>query len=47
MKEGDVPRIAALAVTGPYANTRPVARDGVEALVRATSAGETPAPLRR
>jgi maleylacetate reductase len=46
MKEEDIPRIAELAVANPYANPRPVTRDGVEALLRAAWAGEAPAALR-
>ncbi|SFL31929.1 maleylacetate reductase [Geodermatophilus ruber] len=42
MAEEDVPRIAGLAVANPYANPRPVTRDGVEALLRAAWAGEPP-----
>jgi hypothetical protein len=42
MTEQDVPRIADLAVANPYANPRPVTRDGVEALLRAAWAGEPP-----
>jgi maleylacetate reductase len=45
MKEQDIPRIAELAVANPYANPRPVTRDGVEALLRAAW-GEAPAALR-
>jgi maleylacetate reductase len=47
MKEGDIPRIAELAVANPYANPRPVTRDGVEALLRAAWAGEPPTALGR
>ncbi|WP_138735355.1 maleylacetate reductase, partial [Modestobacter excelsi] len=43
MAEGDIPKIAELAVANPYANPRPVTRDGVEALLRAAWAGEAPA----
>ncbi len=43
MKEADIPRIAELAVANPYANPRPVTRDGVESLLRAAWAGEAPA----
>ena len=43
MKEADIGRIADLAVANPYANPRPVTRDGVEALLRAAWAGEPPA----
>lgn len=42
MAEGDIERIADLAVASPYANPRPVTRHGVEALVRAAWAGEPP-----
>jgi maleylacetate reductase len=44
MTESDVPRIAELAVARPYANPRPVTRDGVERLLRAAWAGDRPAP---
>jgi maleylacetate reductase len=47
MKEEDIPRIAELAVANPYANPRPVTRDGVEALLRAAWAGEPPTPALR
>jgi maleylacetate reductase len=47
MQEADIPRIADLAVANPYANPRPVTRDGVEALLRAAWAGDAPTPLRR
>ena len=47
MQEGDIPRIADLAVANPYANPRPVTREGVEALLRAAWAGDAPTPLRR
>lgn len=43
MAEGDIARIADLAVANPYANPRPVTRDGVAALLRAAWAGEPPA----
>jgi len=43
MAEIDIPRVADLAVAAPYANPRPVTRDGVEALLRAAWAGEPPA----
>ena len=46
MREADIPRIAELAVASPYANPRPVTRDGVEALLRAAWVGERPSPLR-
>jgi maleylacetate reductase len=47
MKEDDIPRIAQLAVANPYANPRPVTRDGVESLLRAAWAGEPPTALGR
>jgi maleylacetate reductase len=47
MQEKDISHIAELAVADPYANPRPITRDGVEVLLRAAWAGETPAPLRR
>jgi maleylacetate reductase len=43
MAEGDIGRIADLAVAQPYANPRPVTRSGIEALLRAAWAGEEPA----
>jgi maleylacetate reductase len=43
MEEADIPRIADLAVANPYANPRPVTRDGVESLLRAAWAGDPPA----
>ncbi|WP_206340397.1 maleylacetate reductase [Blastococcus litoris] len=42
MAEADIPRIAELAVASPYANPRPVTREGVEALLRAAWAGVPP-----
>jgi maleylacetate reductase len=42
MAEGDISRIADVAVTNPYANPRPVTREGVEALLRAAWSGEPP-----
>jgi maleylacetate reductase len=42
MAEGDVERIADAAVAAPYANPRPVTREGVAALVRAAWAGDRP-----
>ena len=45
MAEADIPRIAEQAVASPYANPRPVTRDGVESLLRAAWAGEAPAAL--
>jgi maleylacetate reductase len=47
MKADDIPRIAELAVANPYANPRPVTRDGVESLLRAAWAGEPPTALGR
>lgn len=44
MAEDDIPRIADLAVANPYANPRPVTREGVEVLLRAAWAGEQPNP---
>jgi maleylacetate reductase len=46
MQQEDIPRIAELAVANPYANPRPVTRDGVESLLRAAWAGEPPDALR-
>jgi maleylacetate reductase len=43
MQEDDIPRIADLAVSAPYANPRPVTRDGVEELLQAAWRGEPPA----
>jgi maleylacetate reductase len=45
MAEADIPRIADLAVAKPYANPRPVTRDGVESLLRAAWAGAPPSPM--
>jgi maleylacetate reductase len=45
MDGADVDRIADLAVEHPYANPRPVTRDGVAVLLRAAWAGDPPAPL--
>ena len=42
MKEEDIARIAELAVANPYANPRPVTRDGIESLLRAAWTGATP-----
>jgi maleylacetate reductase len=42
MAETDIPHIADLAVADPYANPRPVTRDGVELLLRAAWAGAPP-----
>ena len=46
MTEADVDRVADLAVAAPYANPRPVTRDGVAALLRAACSGEPPTALR-
>ncbi len=43
MAQSDIPRIAELAVANPYANPRPVTREGVEGLLRAAWAGDPPA----
>ncbi len=43
MREEDIARIADLAVANPYANPRPVTREGVEGLPRAAWAGNPPA----
>jgi maleylacetate reductase len=43
MAEDDISRIAELAVTDPYANPRPVSRDGIEALLRTAWTGAPPA----
>jgi maleylacetate reductase len=45
MDENDIPRIADAAVASPYANPRPVTRDGVTGLLRAAWAGEPPHPI--
>ena len=45
MAEGEVPRIVELAVANPYANPRPITREGVGELLRAAWAGDPPAPL--
>jgi maleylacetate reductase len=42
MGEADVERVAELALAEPYANPRPVTRDGVEALLRRAWAGDPP-----
>jgi maleylacetate reductase len=42
MAEPDIERIAVMAVANPYANPRPVTREGVEALLRAAWSGEPP-----
>jgi maleylacetate reductase len=46
MQEEDIPHIVELAVANPYANPRPVTRDGVEHLLRAAWEGRAPVPLR-
>ena len=43
MREEDIARIADLAVANPYANPRPVTREGVEGLLRAAWTGDPPA----
>jgi maleylacetate reductase len=43
MEESDIPRIVELAVANPYANPRPVTREGLESLLRAAWAGHPPA----
>lgn len=40
MQEADIPRVAELAVASPYANPRPVTRDGIESLLRAAWVGD-------
>jgi maleylacetate reductase len=47
MTEDDIPRITELAVANPYANPRPVTRDGVASLLRAAWTGDPPDALRR
>jgi maleylacetate reductase len=42
MDESDIPRIAELAVARPYANPRPITRDGIEALLWAAWTGAPP-----
>jgi maleylacetate reductase len=42
MQEEDIPRIADLAVANPYANPRPVTREGIESLLHAAWAGDPP-----
>jgi maleylacetate reductase len=42
MARTDIDRIADLAVANPYANPRPVTRDGVESLLRSAWVGERP-----
>ena len=46
MAEDDIGRITDLAVANPYANPRPVTRDGLELLLRAAWAGDQPTPQR-
>jgi maleylacetate reductase len=45
MAETDIPRIVEQALASPYANPRPVTRDGVESLLRAAWAGQAPPVL--
>ena len=45
MSEKDIPGIADRAVASPYANPRPVTREAVEAILRASWAGAPPHPL--
>ena len=47
MDEADIPRIAELAVASPYANPRPVTRDGVASLLRAAWNGDRPSVTSR
>jgi maleylacetate reductase len=47
MAEDDIGRITDLAVANPYANPRPVTRDGIELLLRAAWAGDLPTAQRR
>jgi maleylacetate reductase len=47
MAEEDIPRIAELATASPYANPRPVTREGVDALLRRAYLGDPPPPVRR
>jgi len=47
MAEGDIARVVDQALGSPYANPRPVTRDGVESLLQAAWAGEPPPALRR
>ena len=42
MAEEDIPRIAELALAHPYANPRPVTRDGIEALLWTAWTGAHP-----
>ena len=42
MAEGDIPRIAELAVADPYANPRPVTRDGIQTLLSTAWTGAPP-----
>jgi maleylacetate reductase len=42
MAEDDIPRIAELAVANPYANPRPVTRDGIEGLLWTAWTGAPP-----
>jgi maleylacetate reductase len=43
MQEADIPRIVDLAVADPYANPRPVTRNGITALLEAAWSGRPPA----
>ena len=45
MAEHDIPRVADLVVADPYANPRPVTRDGIAALLRRAWTGEPPRRL--
>jgi maleylacetate reductase len=42
MAEDDIPRIVELAVANPYANPRPVTRDGIASLLHAAWTGDPP-----
>jgi maleylacetate reductase len=46
MAEDDIPRIVELAVANPYANPRPVTRDGIASLLHAAWAGDPPVASR-
>jgi maleylacetate reductase len=45
MTEDAIPCIAALAVSRPYSNPRPVTKEAVESILRAAWSGEAPSPL--
>jgi maleylacetate reductase len=47
MVADDIPRIAELATASPYANPRPVTREGVERLLRGAYLGDPPPSVRR